>query len=180
MPVKRRTKRRGVVRKTGRRVVRGGGGGRRRLKRMPRGYDQHGGFFPLLALIPAAIAAAKGGHLGSRGRCGWIRHQKGVGQGLKPSRNVVCSHSLANNRPCLDEQYSPPRQKHPNRIRSFNNPCPSSRRENSLTGGWRNVSPNRRRDKKRRQRRDERRLRGVSRREPSTRAISSRVEEGYP
>ena len=65
MPVKRRTKRRGGVRKTGRRVVRGGR--RRRVKRMPRGYDQHGGFFPLLALIPAAIAAAKAATLGAVG-----------------------------------------------------------------------------------------------------------------
>ena len=66
MLVKRRTKRRGGggVRKTGRRVVRGG---RRRLKRMPRGYDQHGGFFPLLALIPAAIAADKAATLGAVG-----------------------------------------------------------------------------------------------------------------
>ena len=66
MPVKRRTKRRGGgVRKTGRRVALGGR--RRRVKRMPRGYDQHGGFFPLLALIPAAIAAAKAATLGAVG-----------------------------------------------------------------------------------------------------------------
>ena len=34
---------------------------------MPRGYGQHGGFFPLLALIPAAIAAAKAATLGAVG-----------------------------------------------------------------------------------------------------------------
>ena len=32
---------------------------------MPRGDDQHGGFFPLLALIPAAIAAGKAAALGA-------------------------------------------------------------------------------------------------------------------
>ena len=67
MPVKRRTKRRGGARRIVRRVARGSGGGRRRVKRMPLGYDQHGGFFPLLALIPAAIAAAKAATLGAVG-----------------------------------------------------------------------------------------------------------------
>ena len=69
-------------RRTVRRRVARGAGGRRRVKRMPRGYGrgQHGGFFPLLALIPAAIAAAKAATLGAVGGAAGYGIKKALGK----------------------------------------------------------------------------------------------------